>query len=89
MRVENVCGPAPAGGTRRHHEADEQLSGTEAQHPSQPVPATHDIKVLIFQPYMNGDGINNGVFPAADEEILHEWMVKGRFQSPERMKAFP
>ena len=38
MRVENVCGPAPAGGTRRHHDADAQLSGTGAQHPSQPVP---------------------------------------------------
>ena len=39
MRVENVCGPAPAGGTRRHHEAAAQLSGTEAQHPSQPASA--------------------------------------------------
>ena len=37
--MENVCGPASAGGTRGHHEADAQLSGTEAQHPSQPVPA--------------------------------------------------
>ena len=43
MRVDNVCGPAPAGGTRRHHEADEQLSGTEAQHPSLPVPAGNGI----------------------------------------------
>ena len=43
LRVENVCGPAPAGGTRRHHEADAQLSGTEAQHPSQPVPTGNGI----------------------------------------------
>ena len=43
MRVDNVCGPAPAGGTRRHHEADEQLSVTEAQHPSQPVPTGNGI----------------------------------------------
>ena len=70
-------------GTRRHHEADEQLSGTEAQHPSQPVPATHNIdKVLIRQHCTNGDGIKNGVFPAADDEILHEWMVKGLFNPP-------
>ena len=45
MRVENVCGPAPAGGTRRHHEAAAQLSGTEAQHPPQPVPAGVRTKV--------------------------------------------
>ena len=46
MRVENVCGPAPAGGTRRHHDADAQLSGTEAQHPSQPVPTCNSISNL-------------------------------------------
>ena len=50
MRVENVCGPAPAGGTRRHHEADAQLSGTEAQHPSQPVPARRRMCVKQASP---------------------------------------
>ena len=39
-------------------------------------------KVFFFQPCTNGNGIKNGVFLAADKEILHEWMVKIDFNPP-------